>query len=637
MMPLSRFRTALCIWFILFTSSFSRAQTPLLIPEALQQPLPLQSHFLAIADPADTLSAPAIALGNVALVPINQFQLPKPDATFWLKATFRLTHRIDDQAYAVNFNHLTYVDLYLFENGQLRSHRRAGAFRPEASIHPGDDRFHFNLTLFAQHTYTLLLKVKHTKQYPPNYSFFLQRTYPYLAHLRHLDLANAWLLGAICILLCYAGLSYFTTRYRPFLWVLLFLFGLGLYSFSIQPIFIDVFFPRHPETGWLLIPIFLHMGIVSFYLLMIDFLEMKVRYPRLYTYGMLIIKGIILFSVLSVLHNAFTSNYYLTNQFNLLFSVVHFAYIGYTLATSWNKLDTSQRYLAYGLITFIIGVFIFVGSILLFDEQSLEYAPLISNTTILLITLLFLMGLNHKLRQHEQEKISVLEQLNTLQKQHNTLIERKVEERTAELAQKNSRIETLIDELNHRVKNNLQMLYSLSTLQIPQVRHEKSKEVLQEMRGRIKAMMLVNEQLHASQEHRSLAIHQLVAEISQHLQQIFDPHMQIHLETIVPLTLTLHANASLSFGLILTELYTNSFKHAFNPHTIDPTIQVHIHQQGDTIQLHYQDNGSGGSLSGDRPGMGISLIHDLTRQLRGAVTIQQHPRFSYQFSFPYIP
>src|SRR5690606_5254526 len=111
---------------------------------------------------------------------------------------------------------------------------------------------------------------------------------------------NVWFQGAITILFFYAGLSWLINRYRSFLWVTLFILGIGLYCFSLQPSFIDLLFPMHPETGWLMVYPFLHLGIIGFYLLMIDFLEMKENEPKLYRIGHYIIKGIFIFSPLCI-------------------------------------------------------------------------------------------------------------------------------------------------------------------------------------------------------------------------------------------------------------------------------------------------------------------------------------------------
>lgn len=305
----------------------------------------------------------------------------------------------------------------------------------------------------------------------------------------------------------------------------------------------------------------------------------------------------------------------------------------------------------YGILAFAMGAIALVGSGFLFNEQSLVYAPIISKTTILLIIILFLTGINQKLKQHEREKIAALEQLNKIHKEHNSLIEQKVEERTIELRHMNGklreqrreliekkwRIDTLMDELNHRVKNNLQMLYSLSTLQLPLMHNEKGKQVLNDMRGRIKAMMLVNNHLNVNKEKQTIQLILLVQEIKQHLQHIYDPLKSIQIEVDVSKDLLVHANISLPFGLILTELFTNTFKHAFTPDEANPFIKLLIHLKENQIHFTYKDNGKGSAKLNTNSSLGISLIQDLIRQLKGNLLIDHHAGFTYLFTFPNLP
>src|SRR5690606_25880751 len=143
---------------------------------------------------------------------------------------------------------------------------------------------------------------------------------------------------------------------------------------------------------------------------------------------------------------------------------------------------------------FVFNVAIISINSFLFHEQSLLSIPIAAKSTICCISLFFLAGLHKQFQQHEQEKIIALEQLNELHLQYNTMIEMKVEERTlelkntnvklieqqAQLIEKKRHIEILMDELNHRVKNNLQMLYSLNTLQLPLIKDLKSKQILNE-------------------------------------------------------------------------------------------------------------------------------------------------------------
>ncbi|MDX3912742.1 MAG: histidine kinase dimerization/phosphoacceptor domain -containing protein [Pseudosphingobacterium sp.] len=624
------------------------AETLYLSNDSLEKAIALSRFITVVEDPFDTLSPTKLIQDSHLFKPLADLRLKDPTHTFWLKVELRTANNLTDRHFVINYSNLTFTDLYQFKQGKLLLYHKGGAFRSQAEIAVGDGRFNFNINLVPKGNYILLLKVKHTKRYPPIIDFELQSRYNYLTYHRSIDLTNAWLQGAIAVLSCYAGLSWLINRYRPFLWVFLFILGVGLYSFSLQPAFIDLAFPTMPELGWLLVPLFLHIGIVGFYLLMIDFLDMKKNAPIFYAFGHYIKVGILIFSALAIGHNYLTSNYYLTNQFNLAFSAIHLCYISLMLFMLWRKLDSSQFYLVYGIFVFALAAVAIVVSSLLFSEQSFLYAPLITKTAIMLITILFLTGLNQKLRIHETEKIKALEQLNVLSKQQHTLIERKVEERTLalqkanrtlqlqqeELVTKKNHIETLMDELNHRVKNNLQMLYSLSTLQLPRAQNQKTKDILNEMRGRIRAMILVNEHLNIYREGYSLPYLLLVDEIKQHLQQIYDPAEKVQIRHDIPADISVPPTASLPFGLIVTELITNAFKHAFTSHHPQPIIHLTLLSSLEHIQFIYRDNGKGASHLRLRESMGITLIEDLTRQLKGTVTIQHTSGFNFIFTFP---
>lgn len=614
-----------------------------------QRSIILKPFFYALEDSLGAYSSSDIIKEqSLAFKDLDSFLQNSPEHIVWLKTSIKTSEDLVHRNFCINFNHLTFVDLFLYENGNLIAHRKAGVFRKKTEIHSADNRFNYNIVLAPGKTYQLVLKVEHTKKYPPNFNFTLQNDYTYLSYHQNFELINAAFQGAMLILLLYSVLCWFINRYRPFIWVALFLLFIGLYGFSLQPSFIDLFFPMHPETGWLLVLVFLHLGILSFYLLMADFLEIKKNNIALYRYSCYIITAIPIFTLLCLANNIITSNYYFTNLLNLYISVIHLTYIGYTFFSLWNKLDSSQRFLLYGIIIFALGAIAIVVITFLLNEQALFYAPIISKTTIVLITILFLAGIGKKLRQHEQEKIATLKQLNKLHNEHNTLIELKVEERTLELQAVNTRlkiqqeellkhknhIQTLMDELSHRVKNNLQMLYSLSSFQLPQIQNRKEKQVINEMRGRIKAMMLVNDHLNIGSEKQSIKLHILTEEIKKHLQDIYDPEKNIDIKINIPNEISLHANLSLPFGLILTELFTNTFKHAFTADDNHPNIIIEIILFKENVQFTYGDNGKGTNELNTQSSMGISLIQDLTRQLKGQVKIDIHSGFNYFFTFP---
>jgi two-component sensor histidine kinase len=208
-------------------------------------------------------------------------------------------------------------------------------------------------------------------------------------------------------------------------------------------------------------------------------------------------------------------------------------------------------------------------------------------------------------------------------------------EQTALLADRNTKIETLINELNHRVKNNLQLLYSLISLQVPSITDTTSREILKGNLGKIKAMMLVNQKLFRFDESTTVNVEDFTKELVEHLHKIYDHKGRIRIVQRVEEGIMLHGKITLSFGLILSELLTNSFKYAFADHE-DPQIDIHVESMESGILFVYADNGAGMELKkpNERITMGVSLVHDLARQMNGKLYVSSLNGLRYEFQIP---
>ncbi len=615
----------------------------------LEKGIFLKNHLWVFEDVSGT-QTPSTVLAQPGLsVPLAALQPQKPTSTYWLTLPVRNTSVLPAIETALSFTNLTFVEVYLYQDNQLLLHKKAGAFQPATHIHAGDSRFHIVLPLPSGSDYTLLLKVNHTKHYQPQFDFTLQTKEVYIDKKHRQALLDLWLQGAVCIFFLYTLLSWMVSRFRPYLWLLFYIGGVGLYSISMGGYFIDWFFPHAPETGWLFNIHFLHLGLLGVYLLILDFWQLKEKSRLLYRWGQVVIAGVVVVSITSFGINYFTSNYYLMNNINLLSYVVPFSFMSYALWSCWKSLNRAQRFLAYGIILFALaGLTTTLGSAFL-HEQSILLTPYISHTATLGVVVLFATGLKEELRLYELEKNAALQQFNQLQQEQNSLLEEKVEERTqalllsnqeltqqqALLAERNQKIETLINELNHRVKNNLQLLYSLIHLQLPGVQDAAAREILKGHIAKIKAMMLVNEQLYRFEDQSAHCIRAFTQDLALYVQKIYDPAQQVRPSLQIPENIMLDGKNILSYGLILSELLTNSFKYAFQDH---PTPEIHIHFDrpgASHLQFTYRDNGKG--LSPQQTSynsMGLLLIQDLTRQMKGTVEVQSHNGLTYKFVFP---
>src|SRR5690554_431882 len=396
----------LLVWFPLLL--FSKA-APIGNLESKQE-IALSPHLGILEDSLDVFTADKLYLNWNNFLPLSQFKSTEPDNTFWLRTSVQTAADLKQSHFSIAFSHLTFVDLYLYRDDRLVEHKQAGAFRERKFISPEDNRFTFNIILEPGANYTLLFKVKHVKKYPPIFDFVLQNTFTSLATNYRVGLINSLLLGAIAILILYTAMLWFINRYRPYLWLLVLMTGVGIYSFAIRPFFIDTLFPEHPETGWLLILPFLHLGVIGFYLLMVDFLEIRKNSPRLYIYSKYLIAGMFVFFLVCFLINSTTGNYRLSNTINLYIAPVHLVYIGYILIFLRKKLNPAQHYLIYGILLFgVTVIFSTINSVLL-NEQSLTFFPIFAKLIMLCISLLFLVGLLKQLQQHELEKIVVLQE-----------------------------------------------------------------------------------------------------------------------------------------------------------------------------------------------------------------------------------
>lgn len=178
-------------------------------------------------------------------------------------------------------------------------------------------------------------------------------------------------------------------------------------------------------------------------------------------------------------------------------------------------------------------------------------------------------------------------------------------------------------EIHHRVKNNLQVVSSLLSLQAAQLKDKSIASVFHQSQNRITAMALVHEHLYNSKELSSVNINSyfksLIANLSDSyesesitINQYF-PDIEISLDLATPT------------GLIINEVVSNSFKYAFTESTLNPTISILLHptKKGEYV-LTLKDNGLGIPdirRAAKSKSLGMKLIHTLCRQIDASLDI----------------
>lgn len=198
--------------------------------------------------------------------------------------------------------------------------------------------------------------------------------------------------------------------------------------------------------------------------------------------------------------------------------------------------------------------------------------------------------------------------------------------------------ELLLKEIYHRVKNNLQVIYSLLNLQARTLSNATAIAVLRDSQSRIRAMALVHEKLYQSQDLTHIDLADYISSLTYSLLETYrstDDKISIKVD-ISPCWLDIET--ALPCGLILTELISNSLKYAF-PESKRGEIRITSSlSSAHEVNLIIQDNGVG--LPPDfnlktASSLGLSLAKNLAKQIKGTFTIFAQPvGAGFQLSFP---
>ncbi len=179
--------------------------------------------------------------------------------------------------------------------------------------------------------------------------------------------------------------------------------------------------------------------------------------------------------------------------------------------------------------------------------------------------------------------------------------------------------EFLIKEIHHRVKNNLQIISSLLKLQSISVNDKKAQEALQEGRNRVRSMALIHQNLY--KDDSDLSTINMIVYIDQLIDEIADTYGmsdRILLNCAID-NIQLDVESAVPIGLIVNELVSNSFKHAFVD-IEEPTIEIILKEENNKLFLSVSDNGIGFNATLDsEKGFGLKLIDAFAHRLGATI------------------
>jgi PAS domain S-box-containing protein len=186
--------------------------------------------------------------------------------------------------------------------------------------------------------------------------------------------------------------------------------------------------------------------------------------------------------------------------------------------------------------------------------------------------------------------------------------------------------EVLLQEIHHRVKNNMQIISSLFSIQARQVENQECRQILKEGQSRIRSMSLVHEKLYQSRDLSKIDLAGYIRSLAVHLFQVnlIDPD-QVRMETDFE-DIALDVNTAVPFGLILNELISNALKHGF-PKGRKGTLKIRLRRgAGGEVILRVADDGVGfqGNLDfRNAESFGLKIINLLVKQLDGVIDLDR--------------
>ena len=204
-----------------------------------------------------------------------------------------------------------------------------------------------------------------------------------------------------------------------------------------------------------------------------------------------------------------------------------------------------------------------------------------------------------------------------------------------EVIEQHTRLELLNAEMSHRVRNNLNIMQQIMTMQARRATNEEAKKVLKEGVDRIQAMSILHNHLIAYNESEFLLMKEYIEELCDKVKASYSDDTKNLVFKIDTENLSLDEIFGRHIGLIVSELLTNSIKYAFTNQP-EPQVTIHLFEKDGAVCLIYQDNGQGIPDNFDlseTTSLGMKLIHGISERFGGKIMFRNHEGLYCQIKF----
>ncbi len=202
------------------------------------------------------------------------------------------------------------------------------------------------------------------------------------------------------------------------------------------------------------------------------------------------------------------------------------------------------------------------------------------------------------------------------------------------IEKKNEENEVLLKELHHRVKNNLQVIYSLINLQKRRLETPELNQSLSMVQNRIKTMSLVHQNLHENESFKEVNLASYIKTISDYLLSLYlNEEKDISIQLNIDSSIEMAMDRSITMGLLMNEIISNSLKYAFKGRA-SGLISIELQRIQDGFQMKLSDDGNGFNPADIKTkSLGMYLIKNLVKQIQGRYEIENFNGTTYIIFF----
>ena len=247
-------------------------------------------------------------------------------------------------------------------------------------------------------------------------------------------------------------------------------------------------------------------------------------------------------------------------------------------------------------------------------DFSETYSRIFFMVSVVLSLILCYLSINLFIKQYEENRSEIM-------------IKNEMLEASVQVSRDRAEFSSLLlREMNHRIKNNLQLISSLLNMHAQQVEIAPAKKALEEARNRVQSIALIHKQLYKDDDIHSVKVEDFLEDLIQNIQHTsaeFVDNIQFDYSCDL---IELGISDAITIGLIINELLTNSIQHGTSQ-TDNGSVIFNITQPEDNmIRISSEDNGSGLKKAYDKGqiGFGFELITTLSTGYDGKIFIDEH-------------